>query len=376
MSLVVIRNDITKVKADAIVNTANPRPCYGNGTDRAIYMAAGAEQLLADRKIIGNIDEGDVAVTKAYNLPAKFIIHAVTPVWWDGEHGELDMLRSAYEKAFAEAVSRKCKSIAFPVMASGSNGYPNDVAIKVAFSELTGLAMDHPNMKVYLVVFGDAPTKLAAGIQGKIKEVIDSATVEAAQAKEYIYTGDYEEMRALRISHSRYYQKMAEQDESILPPISSGIVMPENKISDVKTGGIFKSTSKEKMIGKISIDALKNQVKEQKTFASRLIELIDARGLKDSKVYDVCMSRQSFQEIRDGKYLPSKSNLFVFILNLKLNLEDAEDLLNRAGYSFNQADLFDCAIRACIEKKMYDVHDVIKVLEFLNLDAKLIKKTK
>lgn len=161
---------------------------------------------------------------------------------------------------------------------------------------------------------------------------------------------------------------------------SAGIVATANKASGVKAGGIFKSTSKDKMagkmIGKINIDAIKNQVKKQKSFASRLIELIDARGLKDSQVYDVCMSRQSFQEIRDGHCLPSKSNLFVFILNLKLNLADAEDLLNRAGYSFNQADLFDCSIRACIEKKMYDIGDVMEVLEFFNMDTKLIKNPK
>ena len=96
MPFQIIRNDITKVKADVIVNTANPKPVIGGGTDSAIYSAAGEVELLAERKKIGNIAPGQAAVTPAFALPAKHIIHTVGPAWIDGEHGERDILRSCY----------------------------------------------------------------------------------------------------------------------------------------------------------------------------------------------------------------------------------------------------------------------------------------
>ena len=131
MPFQIIRNDITKVKADAIVNTANPRPCIGRGTDSAIYAAAGEEQLLAERKKIGEIAPGQSASTDAFNLDAKYIIHTVGPAWVDGAHGERDILRSCYETSLELAAELKCKSIAFPLIASGVYGFPKDEALNI-----------------------------------------------------------------------------------------------------------------------------------------------------------------------------------------------------------------------------------------------------
>ncbi len=129
MPFQIIRNDITKVKADAIVNTANPKPVFAAGTDAAIYKAAGEKQLLAERKKIGDIMPGETAVTPAFSLDAKYIIHTVGPLWEDGAHGEFDILESCYRNCLQKAAELKCKSIAFPLIASGNYGFPKDEAL-------------------------------------------------------------------------------------------------------------------------------------------------------------------------------------------------------------------------------------------------------
>ena len=132
MSFQIIRNDITRIKADAIVNTANPKPIYASGTDRAVYEAAGAEKLLVERKKIGVIARGNIAVTSAFNLKAKYIIHTVGPVWTDGKSGEYDVLASCYQKSLDKAFELGCGSIAFPLIATGVYGFPKDKALQIA----------------------------------------------------------------------------------------------------------------------------------------------------------------------------------------------------------------------------------------------------
>ena len=152
MPFQIIRNDITKVKADAIVNTANPKPRIGRGTDSAIYAAAGEEQLIAARKKIGDIAPGQAVHTAAFALDAKYIIHTVGPVWVDGTHGERDTLRSCYENSLALADSLGCESIAFPLIATGTYGFPKDEALHIALSEIQRFLLTH-EMKVTIVVF-------------------------------------------------------------------------------------------------------------------------------------------------------------------------------------------------------------------------------
>ena len=126
MPVKIIRNDITKMKVDAIVNTANLMPTYGEGVDTAVYEAAGVEALLAERRKIGFLSEGEAAITPGFQLPAKYIIHAVSPYYEDGESGEERLLRSCYQKSLALAYEYHCKSIAFPRISTGSFGYPKE----------------------------------------------------------------------------------------------------------------------------------------------------------------------------------------------------------------------------------------------------------
>ena len=152
MAFRIVRNDITKVKADAIVNTANPEPTYADGTDRAIYEAAGAELLLAERTRIGRLNVGQAAATPAFALHARYIIHTVGPSWSGGDHGELENLRACYQNSLEEAEKLGCESVAFPLIATGVYGFPRAEALNIAVSVFTEYLKDH-EMKIILVVF-------------------------------------------------------------------------------------------------------------------------------------------------------------------------------------------------------------------------------
>lgn len=172
MPFQIIRNDITKVKADVIVNTANPRPVIGSGTDSAIYRAAGEAELLAERKKIGDIAPGQAAATPAFALSAKHIIHTVGPAWVDGKHGEKDTLRACYDNSLTLAAELGAESIAFPLIATGVYGFPKDAALNIALAEIGKFLLTH-NMKVILVVFDRKAFELSGKLVGQIDEYID-----------------------------------------------------------------------------------------------------------------------------------------------------------------------------------------------------------
>ena len=172
MPFKIVRNDLTKMQVDAIVNTANPKPKYSSGTDTAVYKAAGEEELLAERKKIGCMNEGEVAITLGFKLPAKYIIHAVSPRYIDGNSGEEDRLRDCYKKSLALAVKYECKSVAFPLIATGSFGYPKEEGMRIALDEINAFLMKQ-DMLVYLVVFDTAATKLGLNLYPDLEAYID-----------------------------------------------------------------------------------------------------------------------------------------------------------------------------------------------------------
>ena len=173
----IIRTNLTKVHADAIVNTANPMPVFGDGTDRAIYMAAGAEELLAERRKIGAISRGEAAVTKAFRLPARFIIHTVGPVWQGGDHGEFETLRSCYRKSLLLAEQLGCESIAFPLISTGVYGFPRDKALDIALSCFREHLKDS-EIDIILVVFDRKSFQLSEELVSDVEQFIDEQTVK------------------------------------------------------------------------------------------------------------------------------------------------------------------------------------------------------
>lgn len=171
MPFKIVRNDITKVKADVIVNTANPNPICASGTDLAIYEAAGKEKLLAERANIGKIARGDIAVTGAYNLKAKYIIHTVGPVWTDGLHHEFEILEDCYRKSLQKALELKCESIAFPLISTGVYGFPKDKALQIAVSVFSQFLTEN-EIEIILVVFDKR------SFHDKLFELINEAHID------------------------------------------------------------------------------------------------------------------------------------------------------------------------------------------------------
>ena len=194
MPFQIIRNDITKVKADAIVNTANPKVAVGSGVDYAIYKAAGMENLLAEREKIGELLPGEAGITKAFNLDAKFIIHVSGPHWENASKGEETILRKCYDKALNLAAENGCQSIAFPVLSTGTYGFPQKIGIQIAVDSFTAFLEDH-EMEITLVVFGDESVKVSGEIVEEVSSYIDDSYVKMALASEEIPQSQKERMR-------------------------------------------------------------------------------------------------------------------------------------------------------------------------------------
>ena len=177
MPFKIVRNDITRMQVDAIVNTANEAPTYSTGVDSAVYKAAGEELLLAERKKIGWMEEGEVAITSAFNLSAKYIIHAVSPCYIDGTFGEEEKLRACYQKSLQLAYENRCESIAFPLISTGGFGYPKEEGMRIALDEINAFLLGH-EMLIYLVVFDTTSTKLGMNLYPDLEAYIDHEVLD------------------------------------------------------------------------------------------------------------------------------------------------------------------------------------------------------
>ena len=280
MPFQIIRNDITKVKADAIVNTANPKPRIGRGTDSAIYAAAGEEQLLAARKKIGDIEPGQAVSTDAFALSAKYIIHTVGPAWIDGNHGEKDVLRSCYEESLNLAAELKCKSIAFPMIATGVYGFPKDEALNIALSTIGKFLLTH-EMKVILVVFDRKALELSEKLVGGIEQYIDEHAADLLRKAEY--GGEYTSViRRRRLAQLERVEELYDLKESDADEVADEATSPIIGLPDVA------GKSLDDILGGVGA-----------TFQQRLFQLIDERGLDDVTVYKKAnIDRKVFSRIR------------------------------------------------------------------------------
>jgi len=344
----IIRNDITKVKADAIVNTANPKPRIGRGTDSAIYETAGEEQLLEARKKIGDIAPGQAVHTDAFGLNAKYIIHTVGPVWIDGEHGERNVLRTCYANCLDLAAQLSCKSIAFPLIATGTYGFPKDEALHIALSEIQRFLLTH-EMKVTIVVFDRKALELSESLIGGIEQYIDDHAVKLLHTRERRKNRPIEDRR-------RWYDRSEESTgfDSInaLPP-----AFLEDEEELAAAGAIPPMASLPDMAGK-SLDEVLNDAGE--SFQQRLFKLIDESGMDDVTVYKKAnIDRKVFSRIRcKPDYKPKKKTAVAFAIALELDMPTMTDLLSRAGIAFSPSDTFDLIITYCVTNKIYDIFEI------------------
>ena len=316
MPFEIVRNDITKMAVDAIVNTANPRPVIGAGTDSAIHKAAGPKLLIARQKI-GSIGVGCAAITPAFDLQAKYVIHTVGPVWDGGSNGEEESLRNCYDNALQLALENKCKSIAFPLISTGNYGFPKDKALQIAISAFSTFLLEQ-EMQIYMVVFDPESFKLSEKLFQSVASFIDEHYVD-----DWGNDGVRETIRR---------HKDAEICESrMLMPCAPKVMSLEDMLKQADAG-----------------------------FTETLLNLIDKAGKKDSEIYKKAnLSKQHFSKIRNNpNYKPTKPTAIALALALELNIEDTKDLIGRAGYALSNSSKFDLVIRYFIEQGNYNVVEI------------------
>ena len=329
MAFQIVRNDIVKVKADAVVNTANPQVWVGPGVDTAIYEAAGREKLLEERRKIGVLKPGEAAVTPAFDLDAKYIIHVSGPHWRGGNHGETEILRKCYDRALALASEYGCRSIVFPLLASGAYAFPKETALRTAVAAFTDFLMDH-DMEIILAVFGEDAYKVSGRLFSNVESFIDENYVDEAQARENI----------------RPSARRRERRYSSIYGNAAGTVMDIEAISP-------------------SYSSLEEELKKiyKQSFNKQLKEMIKEKNLKNAEVYTAAnISKQYFSKLLNGKVNPSKEKMLALAVGLRLSPQEAERFLQLGGYSFSPISQTDFVVRYFLERRKYSVIDIDLVL--------------
>ena len=338
MPFEIVRNDITKMCVDAIVNTANPRPVIGLGTDSMIHEAAGPE-LLTARQRVGCIDTGCSAITPAYRLQANYVIHTVGPVWNGGNYNEEKTLRSCYDTALNLALKHGCKSIAFPLISTGNYGFPKDKALQIAVSAFSAFLMEH-EMYIYLVVFNRDAYRLSEKLFHSVASYIDQHYVDACEKAVYGVDERIRRRRGLR--HKGLEELEVCENSAVLEETLPCAPVPKSKA--------------------VSLHELLKQA--DAGFSETLLRLIDESGHKDSTIYKRAhVSKQHFSKIRNNpNHKPTKETAIAFALALELDVVQTNDLIGRAGYTLSNSSKFDLIIRYFIERKKYDIVEINIVL--------------
>ena len=355
MPFEIVRNDITNMQVDAVVNTANPRAIVGYGVDSGIHKKAGPK-LLEARKAIGDIMVGQAAITPGFDLDADYVIHAVGPLWQDGKHNEEQLLRQCYDNALRLALEHKCESIAFPLLSAGNHGFPKKIALQTAINAFSSFLMDH-EMQIYLVVFSRAAVELSEKLVHDVASYIDETYIFEKQLDEYGVFNERSikalEQAQLRraLEETKYYrQQRAFEDEwdanadfCIFPSSASAPSAP-SAISPMDLGTLLEQT-----------DA---------GFSETLLKLIDRTGKKDSDIYKKAnVDRRLFSKIKnDPNYRPSKETALAFALALELDIHETKDLIGRAGYTLTHSSKFDIIVEYFIQNRIYDVIEANLVL--------------
>ena len=338
MPLKIVRNDITKMRVDAIVNAANSSLPGGGGVDGCIHRAAGPE-LLQECRTLGGCDTGSAKITKAYKLPCKYVIHAVGPCWRDGQHGERDLLVSCYRRSLELAKKARCETVAFPLISSGIFGYPKDQALRVAIDTISGFLLEN-DMIVYIVIFDRAAFKISEKLFADITEYIDDR-----------YVADHEDSFRDRLSRLCAEE---EADQSRKMSVFDGMPCPTQK----RTAPVAAPAP----LTNTSLDEAVKQIDE--SFSEMLLRKITERGMTDAECYKKAnIDRKLFSKIRsDQLYKPSKPTALAFAIALELPLDETKDMLMKAGFALSHSNKFDIIIEYFIERSNYNVFEINEAL--------------
>ena len=366
MPFQMVRNDITKMKVDAIVNAANRSLLGGGGVDGAIHAAAGP-QLLEECRGLRGCETGDAKITKAYNLPCRYVIHTVGPRWKGGEKGEKELLTSCYRRSLEIALEHGCETVAFPLISSGAYGYPKDQAMKVAVDTIGDFLMEHDtDMTVYLVVFGKESVSLGHKLSSDIREYIDDNFTDLREKEDsYRRRRVYEDRDEMPLSNRPYHYESAafSLDETLGGQSSE----KAEKVPDLSAVHFLKKPKAAEFRPAASVSAPSPEKPEfvlDESFQQMLLRKIDELGITDSQCYKKAnIDRKLFSKIRgDVAYKPSKPTAIAFAIALELSRAETDELLKKAGYALSKSNLFDVIISYFIEKHNYNIFDINETL--------------
>lgn len=335
MPFYMVRNDITLMETDAIVNAAKNSLLGGSGVDGRIHKAAGP-QLLEECKTLGGCATGCAKITKGYNLKSRYVIHTVGPVWRDGNHGEPQRLESCYISSLELAKENDCESIAFPLISSGVYGYPKDKALDVAVKAITEwLKGENNDMDVYMVLFDKQSYSISGSMYRDIESYIDDNYVSQ-------HTDPYE---------TRHRRKL--MSASRMPPAED----IEDRCEDMLLAAAPVTASKS-----LSLEEYLKNIDE--SFSETLLRLIDEKGMTDVQCYKKAnISRKHFSKIRSDKYYkPKKSTVLAFAIALELTLDETTQLLKNAGYALSHSNKTDIIIEYFIVNGNYDIFEINRAL--------------
>lgn len=318
MPFEIVRNDITKMQVDAIVTAANETLSGSGGVDGCIHRAAGSK-LAAECRTLGGCKTGEAKITGAYDLPCKYVIHTVGPVWKGGESGEREQLAACYRSSLELAKEHGCETVAFPLISSGVFGCPKDEALRVAV-ETIGAFLLQNDMTVYLVIFDRSAYRIGSKLFADIAEYIDDRYAE---------------------SHADSLRECMRR-ENALQSAAPAAVAPA--ASDAALDDLL-----------LNLDA---------GFSETLLRLIDRSGKKDSEIYKRAnVDRKLFSKIRNNPdYRPSKPTAIAFAVALELDLDETRDLIARAGYALSPSSKFDVIIEYFIRQGNYDIFEINEAL--------------
>ncbi|MBO4368009.1 MAG: macro domain-containing protein, partial [Clostridia bacterium] len=373
MPFLIVRDDITRMKCDAIVNAANSTLLGGGGVDGAIHAAAGPG-LLEECRRIGGCPVGDAVLTRGYNLPAKYVIHTVGPVWRGGQQGEERALRSCWRRCLAIAAKKRLGSVAFPLISAGAYGYPRDKALQTAEEEVRAFLEKH-DMTVWLVIYDRASFETSSARFSDIRAYIDDKYVAAHtfgragnRRDEELYCNA---PAFLPEEDIQFYRKPHAPDEDLSDAFAEKAAMPEEEtvFEDLSVPAPppaaapqapEHSTLRAFRTKRTAAGAARGSIEEalshlDESFSQMLLRKIDEKGMKDSECYKKAnIDRKLFSKIRsDAHYRPSKTTSIAFALALELDMAEAEDMLRKAGYALSQSSTADVIITYFIEHRVY-----------------------
>ena len=403
MPFQILRNDITRMKVDAIVNTVSPEPGIGWGVDAGVHKKAGP-MLLLERRKLGRLKVGSAAVTRAFDLPARFVIHTVGPVWQDGTGGEQQLLRSCYDECLRLAKKKGCESIAFPLISAGNHGFPKSVALSIALDAIRDFLMKE-ELLVYLVVYSHDAFTLSEKVFRDVRSFIDDNYAQENDLLQYGVADKCQlryaqQKRILEAQESflgrstpPFPQTPARWDapeeaaKEMLPPADCACAPAPQETMPLPCAPAPResmalpsrapSPRRERMPKKsaaysapLSLEDMLRQ--EDMGFSGKLLQLIDRTGKKDSAIYSRAnVTRQHFSKIRnDPNYKPTKATALAFAIALELDMEGTRDLIGRAGYALTRSSKFDLIVMYFIQNGIYDIFAINAAL--FEFDQKLL----